>query len=279
MAKEAGWDLKLDCTFGSEGCGEEEEGEEGEVEEEGTEESGKEGVVDGAEEGGTEDGEEGGEEGRVFMVSVRPIDGGREVYNTYGEYPNRKLLLDYGFALADNPLDTVELSAGALSTAGIARMGARGYGDAIASLRKSGFWTSLLTRSHTVGADGRPPKTLIFLIWLLLSQDATQLRASRRRADTQRLRVAFEKLDWADRLRASAGGGAGVSVRDFLLCAVQQQLAAYPPPTTAADGVATGATADAMTGVAATSSDTRRARAREHAARTLVQGKRNVTRK
>lgn len=47
--------------------------------------------------GGDEDGGEGSDDdGVVALVAMRSISRGREVYNTYGEHPNRTLLLDYG---------------------------------------------------------------------------------------------------------------------------------------------------------------------------------------
>ena len=58
---------------------------------------------------------------------MRKLPVGVEVLNTYGEYPSRKLLLDYGFVPTDNPLDTTALTPSLLAAACAAELGEEQY--------------------------------------------------------------------------------------------------------------------------------------------------------
>ncbi|GFR47497.1 hypothetical protein Agub_g9226, partial [Astrephomene gubernaculifera] len=50
-----------------------------------------------------------GKSGGIRVRAFRPCAAGRQLFLSYGPYPNAKLLLFYGFALADNPADELEL--------------------------------------------------------------------------------------------------------------------------------------------------------------------------
>jgi hypothetical protein len=45
------------------------------------------------------------------MYSEEPFAANTQVYNNYGPRSNRRLLLDFGFVLQDNPFDFVEIPA------------------------------------------------------------------------------------------------------------------------------------------------------------------------
>ena len=43
------------------------------------------------------------------IVAASALMAGQEIHNTYGEYGNSELVYKYGFALRDNPFDSVSL--------------------------------------------------------------------------------------------------------------------------------------------------------------------------
>lgn len=49
---------------------------------------------------------------RLFPSGTNSYHKGAEVLNSYGRRANDNLLLDYGFAMLDNPWETVELTCG-----------------------------------------------------------------------------------------------------------------------------------------------------------------------
>ena len=158
-ALSSGANLVMDCTFRSWGERGEAEDDEEEVCEEGEGEGKEKGEEEGEEEGGV----------ILGQVAMRDLPSGREVWTTYGEFGNRKLLLDYGFALADNPLDVAELSWSALEAAGEATLGAVTWAARVAKLTSSLSIVSrtLLHRDFPFDRSGEPPSDLQLLLWLL----------------------------------------------------------------------------------------------------------------
>ena len=55
-------------------------------------------------------GAEDGGSSQLRIVAAQPVAAGREVHNTYGEYGNAALVYKHGFALRENPFDTVAVS-------------------------------------------------------------------------------------------------------------------------------------------------------------------------
>ena len=79
------------------------------------------GVVPEEEEEEEEAGRDGGgdinEGERMFMKVVKMVNQGEEMFNTYGELGNAKLLCSYGFTQIDNPADDVTIGVPALRAA------------------------------------------------------------------------------------------------------------------------------------------------------------------
>ena len=151
-ALSSGIDIEMDCSFSS--WGERAADDENEGEEDGGEEDG--GEEDDANEGGV----------RVGQVAMRALPANREVCTTYGEYGNRKLLLDYGFSLADNPLDDAELSWASVEAAGRAVLGEAEWATRVQQLSKT-MPCAELDEAFYFDRSGLPPRELQLLLWLL----------------------------------------------------------------------------------------------------------------
>ena len=52
-----------------------------------------------------------------------PLEGGQEIFNTFGELGNAELICKYGFALPDNPFSSVTLDKGSYLSGIRARQG------------------------------------------------------------------------------------------------------------------------------------------------------------
>lgn len=65
-----------------------------------------------------------GPTGHMIIYVLTDIPAGREIFNTYGEYSNDKLLQDYGFVLPHNAFNTVTLARSVVEEAAEESLGA-----------------------------------------------------------------------------------------------------------------------------------------------------------
>jgi SET domain-containing protein 6 len=115
----------------------------------------------------------GGKEGDcMFMKVVTAVDEGEEVFNTYGELGNAKLLCSYGFAQMNNPADDVTIGLPALRAAAALR-GVSGAQIAarLAWCEANGVCDEetafhLRARSRSVPSDA-----LLLVLWILATSD------------------------------------------------------------------------------------------------------------
>ena len=87
------------------------------------------------------------------LAEAAPARSPPQVFNTYGEYNSRKLLLDYGFVPADNPLDTAALDAPLLADACAEVLGEPAFAKRRGALCRAGG--ASLLEGHT--DDGSSP--------------------------------------------------------------------------------------------------------------------------
>ena len=230
-AAAAGMDLGVDCTFDSAGGGAQSDDEEGE--EEGDEEGESEGELesgDGAEvEDDAQDDACAQDDayaqydacGVVMQVAMRPIRRGAQVHTSYGEYGNAKLLLDYGFALEDNPLDTARLPMArvraVLGTFGLSPSQLTARESALTKLKVRWMAPLLACDGFEFDRSGVPPRRLLLRLWLTLMP-----KPPTRAAEAEAIRDAFGQMGLAIRLQGPAR--ASLSVRAVLQKAVAEQL-------------------------------------------------------
>lgn len=230
-AAAAGMDLGVDCTFDSAGGGAQSDDEEGE--EEGDEEGESEGELesgDGAEvEDDAQDDAHAQDDayaqydacGVVMQVAMRPIRRGAQVHTSYGEYGNAKLLLDYGFALEDNPLDTARLPMArvraVLGTFGLSPSQLTARESALTKLKVRWMAPLLACDGFEFDRSGVPPRRLLLRLWLTLMP-----KPPTRAAEAEAIRDAFGQMGLAIRLQGPAR--ASLSVRAVLQKAVAEQL-------------------------------------------------------
>lgn len=222
-AAAAGVDLGVDCTFDSAGGGAQSDDEEGE--EEGDEEGESEGEFEsgGGEEveGDAQDDAQDDACGVVMQVAMRPIRRGAQVHTSYGEYGNAKLLLDYGFALEDNPLDTAWLPMArvraVLGTFGLSPSQLSARESALTKLKVRWMAPLLACDGFEFGRSGVPPRRLLLRLWLTLMP-----KPPPRAAEAKAIRDAFGQMGLAIRLQGPAR--ASISVRAVLQKAVAEQL-------------------------------------------------------
>jgi SET domain-containing protein 6 len=230
-AAAAGMDLGVDCTFDSAGGGAQSDDEEGE--EEGDEEGESEGELesgDGAEvEDDAQDDACAQDDARaqddacgvVMQVAMRPIRRGVQVHTSYGEYGNAKLLLDYGFALEDNPLDTARLPMArvraVLGTFGLSLSQLTARESALTKLKVRWMAPLLACDGFEFDRSGVPPRRLLLRLWLTLMP-----KPPTRAAEAEAIRDAFGQMGLAIRLQGPAR--ASLSVRAVLQKAVAEQL-------------------------------------------------------
>ena len=300
--------LQMDCTFVGD---EEEEGEdedEDEEDEENAEDEGEEGEGGGrgVEEGGTKETKESGEgegeeeedeededeeeeeeedEGEVRLVAMRKLPVGVEVLNTYGEYPSRKLLLDYGFVPTDNPLDTAALTPSLLAAACAAELGKEQYEARRAALQQVGGARLLeggVADGFSFHRMGEPPDALLLLLSLLLAPAPPQASAPPQKSHQAAAATAagaaacraFAALPASERhQRAAVVGADGLGLR-VLARALQAQVASYdaePLPSASASAAAAVLPADSWAARMQVEAKATGAQRREMATR-LVQG-------
>ena len=106
----------------------------------------------------------------MFMKIVKALDAGEEMFNTYGELGNAKLMCSYGFAQVDNPADHVTIGVPALRAAAALR------GVSGAQIAARLVWceangvcddeTRFHLRAHSV-----PPDVLLLVLWVLATSD------------------------------------------------------------------------------------------------------------
>ena len=296
--------LQMDCTFvgdeENESEEEDEEDEEDEKDEGDEDEGGGRGVEGGeAKEGGEgeedveeeeeEEEEEGEEEeedeGEVRLVAMRKLPVGVEVLNTYGEYPSRKLLLDYGFVPTDNPLDTTALTPSLLAAACAAELGEEQYEARRAALQQVGGARLLeggVADGFCFHRMGEPPDALLLLLSLLLApappQAAAPPQKSHQAAGAAAAGAAacraFAALPASKRhQRAAVAGADGLGLR-ILARALQAQVASYdaePSPSAPASASAAVLPADSWAARMQVEAKATGAQRREVATR-LVQG-------
>jgi len=99
----------------------------------------------------------------VELVLHNPIAAGVEAFNNYGAKPNSELLLGYGFALADNPDDTIILQLGGSTRQW--EVGRSHGGSADGDLE--GLWEEIVSRveESTVAADQEDDDEESVAIW------------------------------------------------------------------------------------------------------------------
>ena len=61
------------------------------------------------------------------IVAASALQQDQEIHNTYGEYGNSELVYKYGFALRNNPFDSVLLDKTLITDATIAQLKIRAY--------------------------------------------------------------------------------------------------------------------------------------------------------
>ena len=215
----AGMDLGVDCTFDSAGGGAQSDDEEGE--EDGGEEGESEGECGSGGGAEVEDDAQDDACGVVMQVAMRPIRRGAQVHTSYGEYGNAKLLLDYGFALEDNPLDTARLPMArvraVLSAFGLSPSQLRARESALRKLKVRWMAPLLACDGFECDRSGVPPGRLLLRLWLTLMP-----KPPTRAAEAKAMREAFGQMGLAIRLQGPAR--ASISVRAVLQKAVAEQL-------------------------------------------------------
>ena len=114
--------------------------------------------------------DEGSDDDALFVRVVKASKAGEEVFNTYGELGNAKLLCSYGFAQLDNPADKVTIGVPALRAAAALR-GVSGAQIAtrLAWCDAIGLCDDETTFELRLGAD--PPDVLLLVSWVLASTD------------------------------------------------------------------------------------------------------------
>lgn len=111
-----------------------------------------------------------GESDCMFMKIVRPVNEGEEVFNTYGELGNAKLLCSYGFAQMDNPADLVTIGLPALRAAAALR----GVSGAQIAARLAWCVVNGVCDDETtfhLKARSVPSDALLLVLWILATTD------------------------------------------------------------------------------------------------------------
>lgn len=106
----------------------------------------------------------------MYVRVVSPANADDEVFNTYGELGNAKLLSSYGFAQRDNPADRVTLGVPALRAAAAMR-GVEGASMAsrLAWCERAGVLRDA-TEFH-LSSEEPPPRELLLAIWILTANE------------------------------------------------------------------------------------------------------------
>ena len=106
----------------------------------------------------------------MYVRVVSPANADDEVFNTYGELGNAKLLSSYGFAQRDNPADRVTLGVPALRAAAAMR-GAEGASMAsrLAWCERAGVLRDAM--EFHLSSEEPPPRELLLAIWILTANE------------------------------------------------------------------------------------------------------------
>lgn len=106
----------------------------------------------------------------MFVKVVKAVNEGEEVFNTYGELGNAKLLCSYGFAQINNPADHITVSIPALRAAAALR----GISGAQIAARLAWCETNGVCNDETtfqLRAHSVPSETLLLVLWILATTD------------------------------------------------------------------------------------------------------------
>ena len=124
------------------------------------------------------------------QIAMQGLPAHHEIQTTYGEYGNRKLLLDYGFTLVDNPLDITRLDWQSVERAGEASLGSKwkgrlrtvtpawavhlaalDAGSVEGNVAHEALITPLCARGFAFDRRGVPPPELSYLLDLLFADE------------------------------------------------------------------------------------------------------------
>ena len=105
----------------------------------------------------------------LLVAAERPLPPKHEIFFSYGELGNRKLLSLAGFILPANPLDTVTLPWAALRAA-FQQVGASPAARE-RTLRRVSAWRAHLDGAYEFDVSATPPKSLRIVLWLLTASE------------------------------------------------------------------------------------------------------------
>ena len=112
-------------------------------------------------------GESGGVVRHAMVISMRALPSGVEVFNTYGELGNRRLLALAGFVLPNNPLDIITLTSKAIKAGAREMMGEKVARAREQALRRAPDWSAVMDANFEFDLTATPSASLRLLLWLL----------------------------------------------------------------------------------------------------------------
>lgn len=166
----------------------------------------------------------------MYVRVVSTADAGDEVFNTYGNLGNAKLLSSYGFAQRDNPADRVTLGVPALRAAAAMR-GVEGASMAsrLAWCERVGVMRDA-TEFH-LSAEEPPPRDLLLALWVLTANEEA-FRTVRAAGEAARDDGATDVgARVAARAESIVGGGLRTSAANAVFAeALRRRRALYAAP-------------------------------------------------